>query len=244
MRLLRLLAVLATIAGAVAAPAMAFAEEEGAAHETAARAAHEAGAGEGQGESDASGEHEHAPSIDGKALAFQVLNFAVLVFVLVKFGAKPVKRALAERHNQIKNDLSSAAEARAAAQARFEQQEKRLAALEHEIAAVAASIKEEAEAEKVRLIAAAEERARRIREESEFIIEQQIKQAEEDLRREVAVAAVALAEKIVRTQLMPADQQRLIDSFVGDIAHNGTQAGAAPSGSGSPAARGAPRSEI
>ena len=44
----------------------------------------------------------------------------------------------------------------------------------------------------------AEERAKRIREESEFIIEQQVKQAEEDLRREVAAAAVALAEKIVR----------------------------------------------
>ena len=242
MRLLRLCAMLATIAGPLVAPAVALAGEEGAAHETAARPAHEAEAGEGQGEA---GGHEHAPSIDGKTLAFQVLNFAVLIFLLVKFGGGAVKKALLERHNQIKSDLASAAEARAAAQARFEQQEKRLAALEHEIAAIAASIKEEAEAEKVRLIAAAEERARRIREESEFIIEQQIKQAEEDLRREVAAAAVALAEKIVRTQLMPADQQRLIDTFVGDIAHNGTHAGAAPSGnSGGPAARGAPRSEI
>jgi F0F1-type ATP synthase membrane subunit b/b' len=91
----------------------------------------------------------------------------------------------------------------------------------------------------------AEERAKRIREESEFIIEQQVKQAEEDLRREVAAAAVALAEKIVRTQMMPADQQRMIDSFVGDIATpNGARPGTPPAGSGSPAARGAARSEI
>jgi len=80
----------------------------------------------------------------------------------------------------------------------------------------------------------------------EFIIEQQIKQAEEDLRREVAAAAVALAEKIVRSQLGPADQQRMIDSFVGDVATpNGTRTNGTPhSGSASPAGRGAPRSEI
>ena len=215
-----------------------------ASHETAA--AHE-GAGEGHEAGEGHGEgHAAAPELDVKKLAFQVLNFAVLVFLLVKFGGPPVRKALDARSSQIKTDLASAAEARAAAQARFEKQEKRLAALEQEIAAITAGIKQEAEAEKARLIAAAEERARRIQDESAFIIEQQIKQAEEDLRREVAAAAVALAEKIVRNQLGPSDQQRLIDTFVGDVASgNGTHVGAPPAGgSAAPAGRGAPRSEI
>ena len=91
----------------------------------------------------------------------------------------------------------------------------------------------------------AEERAKRIREESEFIIEQQVKQAEEDLRREVAAAAVALAEKIVRQPDGAGDQQRMIDTFVGDIARRTARTPAHRlRGSGSPAARGAPRSEI
>jgi F-type H+-transporting ATPase subunit b len=234
------------------APTAGFAAhgEQGATHE-AGSAPKTAGeletAGEGHGEGAAHGEgHGAAPELDVKRLAFQVLNFAVLVFLLVKFGGPPVRKALDARSGQIKTDLASAAEARAAAQARFEQQEKRLAALEKEIAGITAGIKQEAEAEKARLIAAAEERARRIQEESAFIIEQQIKQAEEDLRREVAVAAVALAEKIVRTQLGPSDQQRLIDTFVGDVASgNGAHAvGAPPSGGAAPAGRGAPRSEI
>ena len=85
-----------------------------------------------------------------------------------------------------------------------------------------------------------------IREESEFIIEQQVKQAQEDLRHEVAAAAVALAEKIVRSQMGPADQQRLIDGFVGDVASgNGHHAGSPQAGGApAPAGRGAPRSEI
>ena len=239
MKLLRLLA----IVGALSLPALAFAQEG---EHAAAGEAHEA-AGEGHGEGHGEhGEAHEAPTLDWGRLGWQILNFGALLFLLVKFGGPPVAKALAARHQQIKSDLASAAETRAAAQARFEQQEKRLASLEHEIAAIAASIKQEAEAEKARLIALSEERARRIREESEFIIEQQIKQAEEDLRREVAAAAVALAEKIVRSQMGPGDQQRMIDSFVGDIATpNGARTNGTPhSGSASPAGRGAPRSEI
>jgi len=235
-KLLRLLA----IVGALSLPALAFAQEG---EHAAAGEAHEA-AGEGHGEGH--GEHGEAPTLDWGRLGWQILNFGALLFLLVKFGGPPVAKALAARHQQIKSDLASAAETRAAAQARFEQQEKRLASLEQEIATIAASIKQEAEAEKARLIALSEERARRIREESEFIIEQQIKQAEEDLRREVAAAAVALAEKIVRSQMGPGDQQRMIDSFVGDIATpSGARTNGTPhSGSASPGGRGAPRSEI
>jgi F-type H+-transporting ATPase subunit b len=235
---LRLIAMafFALAAPVMTAPAVAFADQE--THEGGGEAQHAAAEGGEHGET-----HE-APSLDLTRLAWQLLNFGVLVFILVKFGGPPVTRALQARHDQIKTDLASAAEARAAAQARFEQQEKRLLALEHEISAIAANIKQEAEAEKARLIAIAEDRAKRIREESEFIIEQQVKQAEEDLRREVAAAAVSLAEKIVRTQIVAGDQQRLIDTFVGDVASgNGAHPGT-PSGSGSPAARGAPRSEI
>jgi F-type H+-transporting ATPase subunit b len=247
-------AAFAFVSAFVVGPAAA-AEEHGSAHNAAAGEGHDesygpaAGEGhttaEGHGAAEGHGEGHEAPALDGKKLGFQLLNFAVLVFLLVKFGGPAVKKALEARSGQIKTDLASAAETRAEAQARFEKQEKRLAALEQEIAAITAGIKQEAEAEKARLIAAAEERAKRIQEESSFIIEQQTKQAEEDLRREVAIAAVALAEKIVRSQMGSSDQQRLIDTFVGDVASgNGHHTGTPPGGSPAPAGRGAPRSEI
>jgi F-type H+-transporting ATPase subunit b len=248
-RPLRLIA----MAAALSLPVVAFATQARAQeheHPAAGEAQQAAGeghavAGQGHGE-EGEGAHAeaHAPSIDGKRLAFQILNFAGLIAILYFGGRTAVSKALGARSQQIKTDLAAAAELRAAAQARFEKQEQRLASLEHEIAAIAASIKQEAEAEKARLIATAEERAKRIREESEFIIEQQIKQAEADLRREVGAAAVALAEKIVRTQMLPGDQQRMIDAFVGDIAApNGARPGTPPTGS-APVGRPAPRSEI
>jgi F-type H+-transporting ATPase subunit b len=238
-KILRLIAVVCLLA----APAVVLASEEE--HQAPGEAPEQVAHAEGAGEHGAAAGHE-SPGFSGKTFLWQMLNFAALLFLLIKFGGPAVKKALAARHTQIKTDLASAAEARTAAQARFEQQGKRLAALESEIATIVAGIKQEAEAEKTRLIAMAEERARRIREECEFIIEQQVKQAEEDLRREVAAQAVALAEKIVRAQLGAQDQQRLVDTFVGDVAGNGAPPPTppAPPSSGSPGAGAAPRSEI
>ena len=113
---------------------------------------------------------------------------------------------------------AKAAEAKAAAEARLAVQEKRLAALEQEIASIRAGIKEEAESEKARLIAIAEERAKRIKDETSFLLQQQVKEAELQLRHEAGKAAVDMAEQLVRKSMGPADQQRMLDAFVGDVA--------------------------
>lgn len=175
-------------------------------------------------EAAAAGEHpgselvdNEAPEISGKKLALQLLNFGVLIFILVKFGGPAISKALAARHQQLKADLAAASVARAEAEARLKQQEARLAALEQEIEGIRKGVKAEAEAEKARLIATAEERAKRIKDETTFVLDQQIKEAEFRLRREVAQAVVDLAEQMVKKSLGAGDQQRLVDTFVADV---------------------------
>jgi F-type H+-transporting ATPase subunit b len=196
-----------TVAGASRASA---AEEQ--AREPAAEVAHEHGEAAGHGE-----HGEGAPSINGGKLALQFLNFGVLVGILVFFGGKAVNKALRARHEQLKADLASAAELRAVAEAKLARQEARLGSLEAEIAELRRNLKTEAEAEKVRLVAAAEERAARIKAETGFLIDQQVREADQRLRRESADAALKIAEDILRRQIGPADQQRLLDTFVTDV---------------------------
>jgi F-type H+-transporting ATPase subunit b len=167
------------------------------------------------------------PEIHGWKLAAQLVNFGLLAFILIKFGGPAVSKALTARHQQLKADLAAASEAKAAAEKRLAVQEQRLATLEQEIAGIRAGIKQEAEAEKARLIELAEERARRIQEETKFLLDQQAKQAEADLRREAAKMAVDMAEKMVRGAVNAGDQQRMVDSFVGDVA---APTGGRPSG--------------
>lgn len=192
----------------------------------AARAEEEIHGGVGTARTDTAAEHveeEHGeqeegpPSIDAKKLGLQILNFGVLVFILVKFGGGAMNKMLRGRHEQLKADLASAAELRAAAEAKLKKQEARLASLEHEIADMRRSLKAEAEAEKVRLIAAAEERAARIKAETAFLIEQQVRDADQRLRRESADAALKIAEEILKKSIGAADQQKLVETFVGDV---------------------------
>jgi F-type H+-transporting ATPase subunit b len=160
---------------------------------------------------------EPAPKLDTRKLALQLLNFAVLAAILGWFGGKAINKALLARHQQLKEDLVAAAEARSAAEARAAEQGRRLETLETEIADIRANIKAEAEDEKQRLIAAAEVRAKSIAAETTFLLDQQIKEAEVTLRREVAEAAVKIAEQIVTRSLDARDQQRLLDTFVADV---------------------------
>lgn len=190
------------------------ADEHPPGHTAGAEAAGHEGAGH-----DSGAEHGHggAPEIDVKKLALQLVNFAVLLFVLIKFGGGAINKALAARHNQLKADLAAAAELKAAAEAKLAKQEARLASLEKEIAQMRQGLHVEAEAEKARLIAAAEERARRIKDETAFLVEQQMREAESRLRRESAEAALKTAEEILRRAVGPADRQRMLDTFVADV---------------------------
>jgi len=247
-RLMRRLRALAGPAFAVAVLSMAFAvgggaraaaAEEGHGNVPTPDVAAEHGAvhGAGHAEHGEGAAHEHEPQIDGKKLGLQIFNFAVLVGILVFFGGKAVNKALRGRHEQLKADLASAAEARAAAEAKLAKQEARLSSLETEIAELRRNLKAEAEAEKARLIEAAEERATRIKAETTFLIDQQVREADQRLRRESADAALKIAEDILRRSIGPADQQRLLETFVGNVADAPAGTSAPPAAPSGPAGR-------
>jgi F-type H+-transporting ATPase subunit b len=168
----------------------------------------------GEQEEGHGGEHR---GIDPKTLGLQFLNFAALLFILVKFGGPAVKKALLARHEQLKTDIEEAARLKQAAEERFRKHEQRLANLQREIDTMLASVKQEAEQEKVRILAAAEERARRIQEETKVALDQQVREAELRFRAEVAQAAVKVADELLRRSVTPSDEQRLAQSFVGEL---------------------------
>jgi F-type H+-transporting ATPase subunit b len=200
-----------------ARPALAEAAEP--AHEVSERGAVGEGAehgGEGTG--------EHAPGVNGKSLALQLLNFGVLLAILVYFGGRAINQALLARHVQLKAELAAAAAARTQAEQRLRKTEARLTGLELEIAAMRAGIKQEAEVEKQQLIAAAEERAKRVRDETKFAIEQQVKEAQIALRRDVAQQALRVAEEILRRTVDANDQRRLLEGFMNEVAGSGADA--------------------
>lgn len=160
------------------------------------------------------GAHDGGHSVFTAELGWQTFSFLALIVILVKFGAKPIGAFLVARRARIEHDMVEAKAMKEKAEAIYNTYSARLAKLDDEIDQVRAEMVKAGELERDRIVAEAETKASRMRRDTQFIIEQQMKQLSLDLRREATLAAVAAAEKALRTGLNDADQKRLADDFL------------------------------
>lgn len=140
----------------------------------------------------------------------QAINFLILAGVLVYFLRKPISSFLKERSELLRKGIDDAANARAEAAGKLAAIETRTAKLADEIAEMNAKMDIEAAAEARRLQETAAAEISRIRVQSEFTGEQEVKKAREELRREASLLSARAAEELVRKTLSPEDQERLV----------------------------------
>jgi F-type H+-transporting ATPase subunit b len=140
----------------------------------------------------------------------QAINFLILAGVLVYFLRKPLSSFLKERSELLRKGIDDAAKARAEAAEKLAAIETRTANLADEIAGMNAKMDVEAAAEARRLQETAAVEISRIRAQSEFAGEQEVKKAREELRREASLLTALAAEDLVRKTLSPEDQERLV----------------------------------
>jgi len=159
------------------------------------------------------------------------LNFSLLVVLLRRFGKAPLADFLSGRRKQMEQAINEAAAAKAAAEGRLKEYNDRLAQLDQELAKLRADLVAAGEEDKKRIVADAEENARRTKRETEALVDQHAKQLVSQVRSDLIDAAVAAAEQLVRAQIGPADQQRLADSYRQQIAAapRATRGGGMPS---------------
>jgi F-type H+-transporting ATPase subunit b len=122
--------------------------------------------------------------------------------------------ALAERRKQVEAELEEAQRLRAEAEKRHMETATRLEKLDQEMVAIRTEMIKAGEAERDRIVAQAEEKAARMRKDTSFLIEQQIKQLREDLTREAASAAVVAAQDLLQQSTSDADQDRLAEAYL------------------------------
>ncbi len=148
---------------------------------------------------------------------FMVLNFAILLALLAKFARPAARKLAAERHDHIKTALDDAARLRKQAADKLAEYDAQLKALPDEIAKIVAGIRADAEADKQRILDAAERQAAQMKRDAELHIAAEIELARRALTREVTAAAAAAAEQILREKTTPGDQQKLVGAFIGEL---------------------------
>lgn len=146
-----------------------------------------------------------------------VLNFTLLMIVLLKFGRAPIRDFLGKRRGDMERAINEAAQAKAAAEAKLAEYTARLGQLDSEMAKLKADLTASAEEDKKRIVAEAEEAARRGKIETEALIDQHAKALSAQVRRELVDGAIAAAEKLLREKITAADQQQLADAFRGQL---------------------------
>ena len=148
-------------------------------------------------------------------LFWMVVIFGAVFFLLAKFGFPIITKAVQQRSDHIADSLKSADEAQARLAGMAEEQKKMI----EETRLEQSRILKEASESRDRIIAQAKEEAAaeaaKLLEHAKVEIAAERESAIRDIRRQVAMISVEVAEKIVRKDLDTPDAQlSLIDKLV------------------------------
>jgi F-type H+-transporting ATPase subunit b len=165
-----------------------------------------------------------APTVDAEheekmsaPFILMFVNFGLLLFILAKFAGPAARKAAESRSDQIKNALEESAKLRQQAAAKLEEYKTKLSDADAQIAKLVAEMKADAAADKARILSAAETQATALKRDAEIRIAAEITRARAELRNEVARAATASAEKVLRERANAADHTKLVDTFISDL---------------------------
>jgi F-type H+-transporting ATPase subunit b len=167
----------------------------------------------------AAGSGGEAPGYDHsgdlKDLIYRFINFALLVIILfVVLKKAGVKQFFTSRSEDIKRKLEELKNAKEEAERKDRDLEQRLQEWERKRKDLIEQFKEEGLAEKERILAEAEERAKQILEQAEATIQQEMQAASERLKAEVVTLATQRAEAIMAREITEKDQDNLVNDFI------------------------------
>jgi len=151
-----------------------------------------------------------------------LLNFGVLVFLVVRFGRKPLAAALTKRKETITQEINEAERLRHAAEERLAMYEAKLEKISDELERVRHEFREQGERDKQRIVAEAKERGERMQKETEIVLGQEAKQMRHELLAEVVKEATRLATEILAKGTTLGDHDRFAEAFLSQL-RAGTQ---------------------
>jgi F-type H+-transporting ATPase subunit b len=143
-----------------------------------------------------------------------LLNTGLLLWIVWRYGRRPVSDALKKRRTTIMQGIEDAARMRDDAEERLAEYEDKLEHLDDEIERLKREMREAGEADRARILAEAKERRTRMERDAHLLIEQELKAAREELVRDAVAAAMKSAADRLQKGLSAADHQRIADEYL------------------------------
>lgn len=148
---------------------------------------------------------------------WKFFNLFLFIGVLIFLLRRPISEAMRARRDGIRRELMRAQEERNAALAKLEEVEARLSRLDAEVLSVREQARKDALLETERIARTADEDAQKLRDQAIRDIESAGKAARHELRRFTAEQSVRLAEEMIRKDIRPEDDARLVELSIDEL---------------------------
>jgi F-type H+-transporting ATPase subunit b len=148
---------------------------------------------------------------------WKFLNLILFLGVLVYFLRRPMSDAFRGRREAIRHDLLRAQQERDAAIKKLQEVEAKLERLDVEILAIKERAAREAAEERERVALSTAGDLRKLSEQAQREIESAGKAARQELRRYTAEQTIGVAGEMIRTEIRPADDTRLIKASMAEL---------------------------
>ncbi len=165
----------------------------------------------------ASADEHHGMSTPLK-LGVMTINLLIFLAILRSSALPAVKEWVADRRSQVVDALEKAANAKREAEQLKQQWTERLASLDKEIVEMRAQAQTQIESERDQILEAAAKLADSIRRDAERAAEQELRNARDLLRSEVAQRAYQMAVAAAPSAIGSGEQQRFVDEFLDQVA--------------------------
>lgn len=149
-----------------------------------------------------------------------VLVFLTLLLLMRRFAWGPMISGLSEREQTIETSLRRAEAALAEARQLQADNERARRDAEAQAQQILREAREAAEAARTESLEKERQQVAHLREQFREEMEREKAQIKQELRTEVADLAVEAAERILRENLDPQRQRRLVDSFIAELPKN------------------------
>lgn len=159
----------------------------------------------------ATGDGAHASSIAD--LLFPLINFLIFAYLVKRFGLPPLRQHLKQRREALVEAVATAHQAREDAAGHVRKYRELLNVLDGECARIRDGLRAEGERERARIAAEAEESAAKLKADADFLAEQEVKMARQQIRGEIASLAQEAAARVIRQHLAAPDQDRMVEDF-------------------------------
>ena len=151
-------------------------------------------------------------------LGYLLINFLVLAFLIHRLILRKLIDDNAVRHDEIKQQVESAAASLAEARAALADYKARMDRVDEESRQIREQASRAAEADRTRLLAEAELEVERFKTTAMAAAQREVALRRAEIEAEVVDRAIDRASELLQARFTPADHSRLVDDYAAELA--------------------------